>query len=57
MWVFKVCQDKGTVNELECAVDKVASKMMETFERAGFRWVDTVTGETEYTYTMERRHV
>ena len=57
MWVFKVCQDKGTVNELECAVDKVASRMMETFERAGFRWVDTVTGETEYTYTMERRHI
>lgn len=54
MWIFRVCQDVGNVNELACAVDSVASKMMETFERAGYRWVDNVDGTLEYTYTLDR---
>lgn len=55
VWVLRACQYKGVVNELCCSSDEIASKMMETFERAGYRWVDTVTGETEYAYTLERR--
>ena len=56
MWTFRVCRDVGCVNELSCAVDKVVSRMMDTFERAGYRWIDTVDGTREYTYTLERRH-
>ena len=55
-WCFLVCQDKGTVNELWCGdCDKVASRMMNTFEQAGYKWVDYVDGETEMAYTLERR--
>ena len=55
-WCFVVCSEKGNVNELWCGdCDKVASRMMETFDNAGYKWADNVDGETEMTYTLERR--
>lgn len=55
-WCFVVCSEKGNVNELWCGdCDKVVSRMMETFDNAGYKWADNVDGETEMTYTLERR--
>lgn len=54
MWKFSICQDIGTVNELYCSCDKVAGRMMDTFERAGYRWSPEVDGSKGYTYRMDR---
>ena len=55
-WYLVACSEKGNVNELCCGdCDKIASRMMETFDYAGYKWVDYVDGETEMTYTLERR--
>ena len=55
--VFMVCAKKGTVNKIHVndMLDKLAVRMMNTFERYGFKFVDYVSGETEKVYTIEWR--
>ncbi len=55
MLVFILCPQKGTINEIDVCDTKLASRMMRCFEDSGFKWVDTVDGQTEMAYTLERR--
>ena len=50
-----LCPQKGTVNEIVVSSNEIASSMIDTFEKNGYKWVDYVDGKTEMAYTLERR--
>lgn len=54
MWRFSLCPEKGTVNEIDVAVDSIVTSMMSAFEKEGYKWASYVDGNTEMAYSVDR---
>lgn len=52
-WAITASKE-GTVNVLYAPTDFIALRMMETFERAGYRWMNEVNENTDMGYRMDR---
>lgn len=52
-YIFRVCRN-GNVNDIYVPSGKIVSRMMETFEKEGYKWANYVDGNTDMVYTIER---